>query len=509
MSALVDSSRRLPAGRRVPVPDRGLGLVRFPDVLSRMHAGTKPQVLGVLLVMVGGAIRLQGWSATWMLLLVAVVPDAHRAGQRAHDQPGGLPPPARAPRPAAGRRAARRRGPTASTAATSRPTPRRRSRRRRCWEPPRGAGAAARLTLSGGGGRRAAPGASSGGRRGRRAAGPAVRSSVAGRSTVAPASSARATTASTSGTARCRETGGSRSGAGQAELGVLVGQVERARRRRRARRGRCGRRRDRARRPSGRRTPRRTRRWPRGRRGRRGRGSVRGHVARSCPAPESSYRCARFTAETTARSEAVTMLASMPDAPEDAVADGALDVGGGPGVAAGRHARARRSRARGRRRRGCAARRRTRRSGRCRGPRASPGRRRRSARRPSRRAARRAPGAGGRSRREAAPRGVRVGQVLAGEGRPHLRRRSTSPPSSSVCRWMTRAELDLQPARQVEVVLGLHDVGDAALAGLAVHPDHGLVAAADVLGVDRQVRDRPRHLVDGRPGGLRRRPRAP
>lgn len=50
----------------------GLGLVRFPDVLTRMHAGTKPQVLGVLLIMVGAAIRLQGWSATWMLLLVAV-----------------------------------------------------------------------------------------------------------------------------------------------------------------------------------------------------------------------------------------------------------------------------------------------------------------------------------------------------------------------------------------------------------------------------------------------------
>jgi multicomponent Na+:H+ antiporter subunit G len=50
----------------------GLGLVRFPDVLTRMHAGTKPQVLGVLLIMVGGAIRLNGWSATWMLLLVAV-----------------------------------------------------------------------------------------------------------------------------------------------------------------------------------------------------------------------------------------------------------------------------------------------------------------------------------------------------------------------------------------------------------------------------------------------------
>ena len=49
----------------------GLGLLRFPDVLTRMHAGTKPQVLGVLLIMVGSAIRLQGWSATWMLLLVA------------------------------------------------------------------------------------------------------------------------------------------------------------------------------------------------------------------------------------------------------------------------------------------------------------------------------------------------------------------------------------------------------------------------------------------------------
>jgi multicomponent Na+:H+ antiporter subunit G len=49
----------------------GLGLLRFPDVLSRMHAGTKPQAVGVLLIMVGGAIRLTGSSVTWMLLLVA------------------------------------------------------------------------------------------------------------------------------------------------------------------------------------------------------------------------------------------------------------------------------------------------------------------------------------------------------------------------------------------------------------------------------------------------------
>jgi multicomponent Na+:H+ antiporter subunit G len=49
----------------------GLGLLRFPDVLSRMHAGTKPQAVGVLLIMVGGAIRLTGSSVVWMLLLVA------------------------------------------------------------------------------------------------------------------------------------------------------------------------------------------------------------------------------------------------------------------------------------------------------------------------------------------------------------------------------------------------------------------------------------------------------
>ena len=37
-----------------------IGVVRFPDTLSRMHAATKPQVLGLLLVLVGAAIRLRG-----------------------------------------------------------------------------------------------------------------------------------------------------------------------------------------------------------------------------------------------------------------------------------------------------------------------------------------------------------------------------------------------------------------------------------------------------------------
>lgn len=36
----------------------GLGLQRFPDLLSRMHAATKPQVLGLLLILTGTALRL-------------------------------------------------------------------------------------------------------------------------------------------------------------------------------------------------------------------------------------------------------------------------------------------------------------------------------------------------------------------------------------------------------------------------------------------------------------------
>ncbi|CAL9464735.1 Na(+)_H(+) antiporter subunit G [Nocardiopsis dassonvillei] len=35
-----------------------VGLVRFPDLLSRMHAAAKPQVLGMLLVLVGIGLRL-------------------------------------------------------------------------------------------------------------------------------------------------------------------------------------------------------------------------------------------------------------------------------------------------------------------------------------------------------------------------------------------------------------------------------------------------------------------
>ena len=53
------------------------------------------------------------------------------------------------------------------------------------------------------------------------------------------------------------------------------------------------------------------------------------------------------------------------------------------------------------------------------------------------------------------------------------------------------AELDLQKTRQRQAVVALEEVGDAALARLAVHADHRVVGAADVGRVDRQIRHVP------------------
>lgn len=49
----------------------GVGLIRFPDVLSRMHAATKPQVLGLMLIV--AAIALSERSITTLLMLIPVV----------------------------------------------------------------------------------------------------------------------------------------------------------------------------------------------------------------------------------------------------------------------------------------------------------------------------------------------------------------------------------------------------------------------------------------------------
>ena len=46
-----------------------LGIVRFPDVLTRLHAATKPQVFGLLLILTGVALTLR----TWHVLLLALL----------------------------------------------------------------------------------------------------------------------------------------------------------------------------------------------------------------------------------------------------------------------------------------------------------------------------------------------------------------------------------------------------------------------------------------------------
>ena len=48
-----------------------IGLVRFPDVFSRMHAATKPSTLGLLLIVVGASLRMDDGSDAVKLLLVA------------------------------------------------------------------------------------------------------------------------------------------------------------------------------------------------------------------------------------------------------------------------------------------------------------------------------------------------------------------------------------------------------------------------------------------------------
>lgn len=49
----------------------GIGLLRFPDTLTRLHAGTKPQVLGLVLVVL--ALALQSRALGMLLVLAPIV----------------------------------------------------------------------------------------------------------------------------------------------------------------------------------------------------------------------------------------------------------------------------------------------------------------------------------------------------------------------------------------------------------------------------------------------------
>ncbi len=68
----------------------GVALIRFPDLVSRIHAATKPQVLGLLLVLVGCGLRLRtGVDITTLVLVgafqLATAPAAgHMLGRTAY-----------------------------------------------------------------------------------------------------------------------------------------------------------------------------------------------------------------------------------------------------------------------------------------------------------------------------------------------------------------------------------------------------------------------------------------
>ena len=49
-----------------------IGIVRFPDVLSRMHAATKPQTVGLLLILAGLALRLRDLSDVTIIVLIGL-----------------------------------------------------------------------------------------------------------------------------------------------------------------------------------------------------------------------------------------------------------------------------------------------------------------------------------------------------------------------------------------------------------------------------------------------------
>ncbi len=50
----------------------GLGLLRFTDALSRLHAATKPQIFGLLLVITAVALDQRSWGVLLALMPVFV-----------------------------------------------------------------------------------------------------------------------------------------------------------------------------------------------------------------------------------------------------------------------------------------------------------------------------------------------------------------------------------------------------------------------------------------------------
>lgn len=70
-----------------------IGILRFPDLLSRMHSGTKPQVIGLMFMLVGLGTQLRDLASLGLLVLVVVFqlvtsPVASHMLARAHYRAG-------------------------------------------------------------------------------------------------------------------------------------------------------------------------------------------------------------------------------------------------------------------------------------------------------------------------------------------------------------------------------------------------------------------------------------
>lgn len=67
-----------------------IGLVRFRDVLWRLHPATKPQVLGLLLICVAVAIENHSWSVAAFIVPIVLIQlasaplSAHMVGRAAY-----------------------------------------------------------------------------------------------------------------------------------------------------------------------------------------------------------------------------------------------------------------------------------------------------------------------------------------------------------------------------------------------------------------------------------------
>ena len=64
-----------------------IGLMRFPDLMSRMHAASKPQVLGLLLFLMAMAVEFRSWvllpvlMVCWIFQLLTAPVSAHMVGR--------------------------------------------------------------------------------------------------------------------------------------------------------------------------------------------------------------------------------------------------------------------------------------------------------------------------------------------------------------------------------------------------------------------------------------------